>query len=103
MRFLQEGGNLDLLVNNAYGGLSALVAGLESPFWEVTQKIVVCATLCHLPSPVQFFQLGPGKWDAETRVGLRSAYICTALATKIMVNSSKPGLIVNVASSGGMR
>jgi len=76
-----EGGNLDLLVNNAYGGLSALVAGLESPFWE----------------------LGPGKWDAETRVGLRSAYLCTALATKIMVNSSKPGLIVNVASSGGMR
>merc|ERR1712181_93923 len=27
----------------------------------------------------------------------------TSLATKIMVNSSKPGLIVNVASSGGMR
>ena len=36
-------------------------------------------------------------------VGLRSAYICTTLATKIMMNNSKSGLIVNVASSGGMR
>ena len=36
------------------------------------------------------------------RVGLRSAYICTMLATKLMV-SQKSGLIVNISSSGGMR
>jgi len=76
-----EGGNLDLLVNNAYGGVSNLVANLEVPFW----------------------QIGPSKWQAEMTVGLRSAYICTTLATKIMMNNSKSGLIVNVASSGGMR
>ena len=36
------------------------------------------------------------------RVGLRSAYICTLMATKLMVTQSS-GLIVNISSSGGMR
>ena len=36
------------------------------------------------------------------RVGLRSAYICTVLATKLMV-SQPSGLIVNISSVGGMR
>ena len=36
------------------------------------------------------------------RVGLRSAYISTVLATKLMVTQSS-GLIVNISSSGGMR
>ena len=54
-------------------------------------------------SPDYFLQLGSSKWQSEMSVGLRSAYICTALAAKIMMNNSKSGLIVNVASSGGMR
>ena len=36
------------------------------------------------------------------RVGLRSAYICTVLATKLMV-TQRSGLIVNISSVGGMR
>ena len=36
------------------------------------------------------------------RVGLRSAYICTILATKLMV-TQRSGLIVNISSVGGMR
>jgi len=76
-----EGGNLDLLVNNAYGGVSSLVGDMGTPFW----------------------QLGARKWESEMRVGLRSAYICTTLATKIMMDNNKSGLIVNVSSSGGMR
>ena len=45
---------------------------------------------------------GTEKWESEMRVGLRSAYICTVLATKLMV-SQPSGLIVNISSSGGMR
>ena len=46
--------------------------------------------------------VGTEKWENEMRVGLRSAYICTVLATKLMV-TQRSGLIVNIASSGGMR
>ena len=56
-------GRLDLLVNNAYGGVKSLVSDLGTPFWE----------------------LGTTKWDIEMKAGLRSAYICTVLGTKLMV------------------
>ena len=56
---------LDLLVNNAYGGVNSLISGLGTPFWD----------------------LGITKWDIEMKAGLRSAYICTVLATKLMVVS----------------
>ena len=46
--------------------------------------------------------LGTDKWESEMRVGLRSAYICTVLATKMMV-TQRSGLIVNISSVGGMR
>ena len=45
---------------------------------------------------------GAEKWESEMRVGLRSAYICTILATKLMV-TQRSGLIVNISSVGGMR
>ena len=73
-------GRMDLLVNNAYGGVKALFQDIGKPFWDI----------------------GPSKWDTEMRVGLRSAYVCTALATKIMMKANS-GIIVNISSSGGMR
>jgi len=76
----KEDGKLDILVNNAYGGVPALMRDLGTPYWE----------------------LGTEKWESEMRVGLRSAYICSVLATRLMV-TQRSGLIVNISSSGGMR
>jgi len=76
----RDDGKLDILVNNAYGGVNALKEQIGTPYWE----------------------LGPEKWEVEMRVGLRSAYICTVMATGLMVTSGT-GLIVNIASVGGMR
>ena len=76
----KEEGKLDLLVNNAYSGVSSLMSDYGSPYWEI----------------------GIRKWDQEMRVGLRSAYICTVLATPLMLKNNS-GLIINISSSGGMR
>jgi len=75
-----EDGRLDLLVNNAYSGVPSLLADYNTPFWDI----------------------GVRKWDQEMRVGLRSAYICTVLGTKLMLKNQS-GLIINISSSGGMR
>ncbi|GAU88819.1 hypothetical protein RvY_01448 [Ramazzottius varieornatus] len=71
-------GRLDLLVNNAYSAVNALVTGFGKPFWEIPETM----------------------WDEVNNVGLRNHYICSAKAAQIMTKK-KSGLIVNVSSLGG--
>ncbi|MBD0337491.1 MAG: SDR family NAD(P)-dependent oxidoreductase [Cyanobacteria bacterium Co-bin13] len=72
-------GRLDLLVNNAYAGVSALKAAYGKPFWESE----------------------PSFWDASNNVGLRSHYVASVYAARLMVPRQQ-GLICTLSSWGGL-
>lgn len=76
----EQGGRLDLLVNNAYSAVGKIMSNLKVPFWEQ----------------------GVDMWDAVNNVGLRNNYICAVYASQMMVSRGS-GLIVNISSAGGMR
>ena len=77
----EQSGKLDVLVNNAYAGVSTIFESAGKKFYDT--------------DPVK-------TWDCINGVGLRGHYHCTVLASRLMV-PRREGLIVNVSSSGGMR
>jgi len=77
----EQNGKLDVLVNNAYAGVNTIFSNTGKKFWDM--------------DPVN-------TWDMINGVGLRGHYICTTLASRLMV-PRKQGLIVNVSSSGGLK
>jgi NAD(P)-dependent dehydrogenase (short-subunit alcohol dehydrogenase family) len=74
-----QDGQLDLLVNNAYAGVPALRAAYGKPFWESE----------------------PVFWDACNSVGLRSHYVASVYAARLMVPRQR-GLICTLSSWGGL-
>ena len=75
----EQNGQLDLLVNNAYGGVRSLISSNGKPFWEAEL----------------------GLWDACNQVGLRSHYVASHFAAKMMTQH-KQSLIVTISSWGGL-
>lgn len=75
-----ENNKLDLLVNNAYSGGSAIAENGGKKFFECDLSL----------------------WDEINNVGLRNVYHCCVLASRMMVPRRK-GLIVNISSSAGIR
>ena len=75
----EQDGQLDLLVNNVYGGVRALRDYAGKPFWEADASL----------------------WDACNDVGLRSHYIASRFAAQMMV-PRKQGLIITISSWGGL-
>jgi len=75
----EQNGQLDLLVNNAYGGVRSLIESKGKPFWESDISL----------------------WDACNQVGLRSHYVSSHWAAKLMTQR-KQGLIVTISSWGGL-
>lgn len=73
-------GRLDILVNNAYSAVNVIADQMGVPFWE---------------QPLS-------TWDVVNNVGLRNHYLCTVMASKLMVARGS-GLVVNVSSFGGLR
>lgn len=78
-RIQDEQGQLDLLVNNAYSGVKALRDNYGKPFWE-----------CE-----------PSFWDASNNVGLRSHYVASVFAARMMSEHGQ-GLICTLSSWGGL-
>ncbi|XP_053126649.1 dehydrogenase/reductase SDR family member 1 [Hemicordylus capensis] len=76
----EQAGRLDVLVNNAFSGVSAITQEIGTPFWE---------------SPTTL-------WDHINNAGLRGHYICAVYASRLMVPAGR-GLIVIISSPGGMR
>lgn len=72
-------GQLDLLVNNAFSGVSALSQAHRKPFWDCD----------------------PSVWDAVNNVGLRSHYVASIFAARIM-KQRQQGLICTISSWGGL-
>ncbi|BAZ49269.1 short-chain dehydrogenase/reductase SDR [Nostoc sp. NIES-4103] len=75
----EQHGQLDLLVNNAYAGVQALANASGQPFWD-----------CN-----------PSLWDACNNVGLRSHYVASVFAARMMTKQ-KSGLICTISSWGGL-
>ncbi|QLE44573.1 SDR family NAD(P)-dependent oxidoreductase [Nostoc sp. C052] len=75
----EQNGQLDLLVNNAYSGVQAIRDAFGQPFWD-----------CE-----------PSLWDASNNVGLRSHYVASIFAARIMTKRHS-GLICTISSWGGM-
>jgi NAD(P)-dependent dehydrogenase (short-subunit alcohol dehydrogenase family) len=73
----EQGGRLDLLINNAWAGPSDGYAGFAKPFWE---------------RPVD-------DWDSLIGLGLRAHYVASVEAAKLMVPRGT-GLIGNISSFG---
>ncbi|HLO50171.1 MAG TPA: SDR family NAD(P)-dependent oxidoreductase [Kamptonema sp.] len=78
-RIQNEYGQLDLLVNNVYSGVQALKDAYGKPFWDSE----------------------PDLWDACNNVGLRSHYVASVLAARIMI-PHRQGLICTLSSWGGL-
>jgi NAD(P)-dependent dehydrogenase (short-subunit alcohol dehydrogenase family) len=78
-RIQDEQGQLDLLVNNAYSGVQALGDANGKPFWDSE----------------------PSFWDACNNVGLRSHYVASVFAARMMTQHQQ-GLICTISSWGGM-
>ena len=74
-----QNGQLDLLVNNAYAGVPAIRSAYGKPFWEAD----------------------PNFWDACNGVGLRSHYVASVYAARLMVPHRR-GLICTLSSWGGL-
>lgn len=75
----EQDGRLDVLVNNAYAGVPALRAAYGKPFWEAE----------------------PTFWDDCNQVGLRSHYVASVYAARLMVPRQR-GLICTLSSWGGL-
>lgn len=73
-----EIGDLDLLVNNVWGGYERMIEDdrftWTDPYW--TQPL--------------------WRWDAMMTIGVRSAFVASRLATRVMLRRSR-GLIVNIS------
>lgn len=78
-RIQQEQGRLDVLVNNAYGGVTAIQQSFGQPFW----------------------QGDPALWDASNQVGLRGHYVASVYGARLMVPQRR-GLICTLSSWGGL-
>ena len=75
----EQNGQLDVLVNNVYSGVQSLKDNLGTPFWECD----------------------PSLWDDCNHVGLRSHYMASHCAAKMMV-PRKTGLICTISSWGSL-
>ena len=75
----EQNGQLDLLVNNAFGGVRSLISSNGKPFWEADLSL----------------------WDDCNQVGLRSHYVASHFAAKMMPQRQQ-GLIVTISSWGGL-
>ena len=83
----EQQGQLDLLVNNVFSGVQAIKDAYGKPFW----------------------QSEPSLWDAVNHVGLRSHYITSVFAARMMSDYSSrslkdryQGIILTISSWGSM-
>lgn len=75
----EQNGTLDVLINNVFSGVKSIKNNSGIPFWEADSDV----------------------WDSCHNVGLKSHYLASRLAAKMMV-PKKSGLICTISSWGGL-
>ncbi|OCQ92158.1 short-chain dehydrogenase [Oscillatoriales cyanobacterium USR001] len=78
-RIQNEQGKLDILVNNVYSGVQPLKDNYGKSFWNAE----------------------PNLWDNCNNVGLRSHYVASIFAARMMIEH-RQGLICTISSWGGL-
>ncbi len=76
---IEQNGQLDILVNNVFSGVKAIRNAYGEPFWKQD----------------------PSFWDAINNVGLRSHYVASIFAARLM-SEHQQGLICTISSWGGL-
>jgi NAD(P)-dependent dehydrogenase (short-subunit alcohol dehydrogenase family) len=77
-RIRDEQGQLDLLVNNVFSGVQAIRDAYGKPFWQSEPQI----------------------WDAVNNVGLRSHYVCSVFAARLMSDCALNDYATHLSSNG---
>ena len=75
----EQQGQLDLVVNNVFSGVQAIRNAFGKPFWQAE----------------------PDLWDAINNVGLRSHYVTSIYAARMM-SQNEGGIICTISSWGGL-
>ncbi|MGK7958498.1 MAG: SDR family NAD(P)-dependent oxidoreductase [Crocosphaera sp.] len=75
----EQNGQLDILVNNVFSGVQAVRNAFGEPFWKND----------------------PSLWDKINNVGLRSHYVASIFAARMM-SERQQGLICTISSWGGL-
>ena len=75
----EQQGQLDLVVNNVFSGVQAIRNAFGKPFWQAE----------------------PDLWDAINNVGLRSHYVTSIYAARMMSKNDR-GIICTISSWGGL-
>lgn len=75
----EQQGQLDLVVNNVFSGVQAIRNAYGKPFWQAEPEL----------------------WDAVNNVGLRSHYVTSVYAARMMSKNSQ-GIICTISSWGSM-
>lgn len=75
----EQNGQLDILVNNVFSGVKAIAEASGKPFWKND----------------------PSLWDTINNVGLRSHYIASIFAARLM-SKRQQGIICTISSWGGL-
>ncbi len=75
----EQNGQLDILVNNVFSGVKGIRNAYGKPFWKND----------------------PSLWDDINNVGLRSHYVASIFAARLM-SKHKQGLICTISSWGGL-
>ena len=91
-----------LLTNDQQTKLNACLKSLKK-FKYTKNSLFLGVSFIQQTSGKKFYLADPAEqWDAINGVGLRNHFLCTAYASRMMVER-KNGLIVNVSSPGGLR
>jgi NAD(P)-dependent dehydrogenase (short-subunit alcohol dehydrogenase family) len=75
----EQNGQLDILVNNVFSGVKAITEAHGKPFWKNDLSL----------------------WDTINNVGLRSHYITSIFAVRLM-SKRQQGIICTISSWGGL-
>ena len=101
-RIASEQGKLDILVNNAWSGYETMQRGLEEAFKgrKSKKKMIEGMEQAFAGFTAKFWESPIQVWDQMHRVGVRSNYVASIYAAKLMI-PQKRGLIVNITAGSG--
>ena len=94
-----ETGRLDVLVNNAWSGYATMQRGLQEALSgsKSKKKMIEGMEAAFGAFTEPFWTMSTANWDEMSTVGVRSHYVASVLAARVMVAQGH-GLIVNTTA-----
>lgn len=94
----------DVLVIQADVSQSDQVAAMFDKIFEThgTLDVLVNNAAWAIPT-AHFLDMTEDFWDTVIRINLKSVFLCSSHAVRIMADQKKPGAVVNISSFGALR